>query len=157
MEPGRMFGKQGPAAARLLVSAAAGLLATVATFLAHGAEYAPAAGWFVAAAVFGIWTFFVVLVLLFVIGVRKRNGLWTTQQPWISGNMSAGPPPVQQPVYSEYGVPPPQVQQYHYPQYAAPPPQAQGWYMQQPQQPFEAPAYSQPRELEQPLHVHEMK
>lgn len=55
-----MFGKQGPAAARLLVSAAAGLLATVATFLAHGAEYAPAAGWFVAAAVFGIWTFFVV-------------------------------------------------------------------------------------------------
>ncbi len=33
--------------------------------------------------IFNVWTFFVALVLIFCIGVRKqRGGLWTTIQPW---------------------------------------------------------------------------
>jgi len=54
--------------------------------------------------IFNVWFFFVVLVLLFVIGMRKQNGLWSSQQGW---NMGAGPKPaiVQQPSYM-YGQPP---------------------------------------------------
>ena len=35
------------------------------------------------------WTLFVILVLLFTMSVRKRNGLWTTPQPWMGGPPAA--------------------------------------------------------------------
>ncbi len=31
------------------------------------------------------WPVFILLVLLFAMGVRKKDGLWSTQQPW-TGN-----------------------------------------------------------------------
>ncbi|OAA58648.1 hypothetical protein SPI_06721 [Niveomyces insectorum RCEF 264] len=39
--------------------------------------------------IFNVWTFFVVLVLLYVVSARKQQGLWTTSQPWMA------PPPLQ--------------------------------------------------------------
>ncbi|KAL1878031.1 hypothetical protein VTK73DRAFT_8255 [Phialemonium thermophilum] len=38
---------------------------------------------------------FVLLVLLFVIGIRKRNGLWSTEQPWTKGPIVYAPVPQQ--------------------------------------------------------------
>ncbi|KAJ9142447.1 hypothetical protein NKR23_g7242 [Pleurostoma richardsiae] len=35
--------------------------------------------------ILNIWVFFVLLVLLFVLGCRKEKGLWTTPQPWMGG------------------------------------------------------------------------
>lgn len=35
------------------------------------------------------WIFTVIVVLVFSIAIRKRNGLWTTMQPWMDGQ---GPP-----------------------------------------------------------------
>lgn len=94
---------------------------------------------------------FVILVLLFVIGVRKQKGLWTTHQPWMD-NMNQAPTPVvpgvggwvqggaypPQPVYQQY---PPQ--QYNY----AVPQQQQGWVQQQPMQqyPQELQGYHSPQ------------
>jgi hypothetical protein len=37
-----------------------------------------------------LWCFFVLLVLLFVIGVRKQKGIWSTSQPWIGGPVPYG-------------------------------------------------------------------
>ena len=86
------------------------------------------------------WVMFVILVLLFAIGVRKKKGLWSTHQPWMD-NMSQMPPvqavpgpggwvqgggyPQLQPAYQQY---PPQQYVYAVPQ------QHQGWVQQQPMQ-----------------------
>ena len=35
--------------------------------------------------VFDIATWFIILMLLFVVGIRRHNGLWTIEQPWMSG------------------------------------------------------------------------
>lgn len=35
------------------------------------------------------WIFTVIVALVFAIAIRKRNGLWTTVQPWMDGQ---GPP-----------------------------------------------------------------
>jgi hypothetical protein len=83
---------------------------------------------------------FVLLVLLFVLGVRKQKGLWTSHQPWMNNmnqpmpaalahgqggwNQGVMYPPQQQPGYQQY---PPQ--QYVY---AVPQQQQQGWVPQQP-------------------------
>ncbi|KAB5566290.1 hypothetical protein GE09DRAFT_732016 [Coniochaeta sp. 2T2.1] len=84
------------------------------------------------------WIMFVILVLLFVIGIRKQKGLWTTEQRWMNmppphvtpgqgGGWSQGAgvyPP--QPVYQQY---PPQQYAYAVPQQQ--PEQQQGWVQQQ--------------------------
>ncbi|OIW24633.1 hypothetical protein CONLIGDRAFT_101313 [Coniochaeta ligniaria NRRL 30616] len=88
------------------------------------------------------WVMFVILVLLFVIGIRKKQGLWTTHQPWMANmNQVPGPavpgqggwvqggayPPQPQPAYQQY---PPQQYAYAMPQ------QQQGWVQQQPMQQY---------------------
>jgi hypothetical protein len=106
-----------------------------------------------------IWTTFVILVLVFVIGCRKRDGLWTTHQPWMA-NYGGGAPQVQQPQqvwpapmnsvlqqgYAEYNhqAPPvqPQMQPgwqqpvYYYPQANQAPPGVQSEGMPQPGSPM---------------------
>lgn len=89
------------------------------------------------------WVTFVLLVLLFVIGIRKNKGLWTTHQPWMhnvnqvpapvvpgqGGWVQGGtypPQPQPQPLYQQY---PPQQYAYAMPQHQH---QQQGWVQQQP-------------------------
>jgi hypothetical protein len=35
--------------------------------------------------VFDIVVWFIILMLLFVVGIRRHNGLWTIEQPWMNG------------------------------------------------------------------------
>jgi hypothetical protein len=57
------------------------------------------------------WVTFVILVLIFVIGCRKRKGLWSTDQAWMSQNGNAQPAHIQQfpeeGPYSDGTYPPP--------------------------------------------------
>jgi hypothetical protein len=84
---------------------------------------------------------FIVLVLLFVVGIRKKKGLWTTHQPWMDSmnNVHQVAPAQSDWVYG--GGYPPQSQQVYQPyppqQYVYPMPQErpQGW-AQQPTQPY---------------------
>jgi hypothetical protein len=93
------------------------------------------------------WPFFVLLVLLFAMGVRKKDGLWSTGQPWAGNGVHvayapagpggaapgaqqlqpqayAQPQQMQQPVWR--AVPASEVQQYQqYPQYQHQHPQYQ--------------------------------
>lgn len=94
---------------------------------------------------------FVLLVLLFVIGVRKQKGLWTTHQPWMD-NVNQMPaqvipgqgvwvqggayPPQPQLAYKQY---PPQQYAYAVPQQQ---PQEQGWVQQQPMQQYSQELYA---------------
>jgi len=50
-----------------------------------------------------MWTTFVVLVLIFVIGCRKRDGFWSTNEG--GGIQQAWPAPMQQQSYAQYNVP----------------------------------------------------
>lgn len=78
-------------------------------------------------AVLNTWIFFVVLVLLFVIGVWKHKGLWSTAQPFMSGP-AAAPPMVYAIPQQQYGYGAPQQMAY----------QPQGWQGQPVQQPQQA-------------------
>lgn len=63
--------------------------------------------------IMSVWTNFVILVLLFVIGIRKQKGLWTTQQPWMNQQVMAPPP--QQGGWGQGGMYPQQQAVYQYP------------------------------------------
>lgn len=78
-----------------------------------------------------IWPFFVLLVLLFVLGIRRRKGLWTTQQNWMNGAAPGQPP------YPPGGL------------YAPPPPQM-GYQGQYPGQPMQYPPQYPPQYQQQP-------
>jgi len=114
-------------------------------------------------AIFNVWLFFIVLVLIFSIGAKKAKGLWTTSQPFMGG----GPPPfamaaapkahVQPQFVPQYGPPQPMnkgqtmyqqhpgfMPQQTGPQYGAPQPQQQYMY-QQPQ-----PGYMPQQQHQQP-------
>lgn len=45
---------------------------------------APSRAFGVIYTLFTVWVMFVVLVLLFQLGIRKQGGLWTTNQPWMN-------------------------------------------------------------------------
>ncbi|KAG9254084.1 uncharacterized protein F5Z01DRAFT_687587 [Emericellopsis atlantica] len=50
----------------------------------------------------------ILLILLFVVGLRKSDGLWTTMQPWMhhtAPNMASMPPTTQQQPQTYYGTP----------------------------------------------------
>lgn len=48
--------------------------------------------WFnVADPLLNVWTFFVLLVLLYVVCVRRQQGLWSTPQPWMQVVAPIGP------------------------------------------------------------------
>lgn len=84
--------------------------------------------------ILNVWIFFVVLVLLYVIGVRKAKGLWTIPQPWMRG---AAPPALTGqplPPMSQWGQYPQQVVYVQpAPGYMAQGQSGQGW-QGQPQQ-----------------------
>lgn len=44
-------------------------------------EY-PSVWWSAVTGVFDNWTLFVSLVLIFVMGLRKKKGIWSTPRPW---------------------------------------------------------------------------
>ncbi|KAH8695154.1 hypothetical protein BGW36DRAFT_382207 [Talaromyces proteolyticus] len=73
--------------------------------------------------IINIWTFFVILVLLFVIGRRKQDGVWSTPQQWMSPDIMSQPG----------GQPPQQwMNPDIVPQYVEQPPQPVIWQSQQP-------------------------
>ena len=93
-------------------------------------------------AIFNVWFFFVALVLLYVVGVRKSDkGVWSNQgqQPILAGNPQQGyvySAPQQQPMYQQNGgymqpqpQQPQQYQQYHY---GPPPTQSATTYSSEP-------------------------
>jgi len=92
------------------------------------------------------WPTFVILVLIFVLGCRKRDGLWTTEPPT---GIFAGAAQSQQQVQQawpapQYAAPPEGVVQY-YPQGAPQQQQMQpGWQQQQQQHYYQKPDQGQP-------------
>lgn len=78
-----------------------------------------------------VWPLFVLLVLLFVLGIRRRKGLWTTQQNWMNGAAPGQPP------YPPGGL------------YAPPLPQM-GYQGQYPGQPMQYPPQYPPQYQQQP-------
>lgn len=96
---------------------------------------------------------FVILVLLFCIGIRRHNGLWSTEEPWIdgAGPVLAGSQPHmwygQQQMMYQQGAYPPQNTVMYQPQ--APQPAQYGWQPQPGQQPYQPyqPSSSSPSEV----------
>jgi len=103
------------------------------------------------------WPMFVALVLIFVIGLRKHTGLWSTAQPWTGNTVVISQPAWQQP-------PPPGAVVYpaqHGVVYMAPAPTEyapmhSGYQMGQTPMPIQ-PLQTGTRELEQPGYAHEVK
>ncbi|KAG5982692.1 hypothetical protein E4U55_001515 [Claviceps digitariae] len=82
------------------------------------------------------WLRFIQLVLLLIIGMRRKKGIWTTPQAWMASNMSvmasemdsthdAGPSPIMPPSTGYSHVTWPQKE------YSAPPMMQPTWYMPQ--------------------------
>lgn len=139
----------------LLKSAILLLVATILNFVRHTWLLVYAVRWslndnagaityavYVVEPLCNIWPMFVLLVLLFVLSIRKREGLWSTQQPWGDNQPVMYPYMQQQQMYQPY---PPQQQQQIYQPY---PPQ-QTTYVVPPQQGLaQQPAQQYIQELE---------
>ena len=102
--------------------------------------------------IFSLAIWFIVLVLLCCVGIRRHNGLWTTPQPWIDGTAPvAGQQQQQQQQYGQQGwygqqqvvyqqapgYPPPNTVMYQPQPAELQQPVNYGWQQQQPQQQHE--------------------
>lgn len=90
-----------------------------------------------------VWPLFILLVLLFVISIRKQKGLWSIHQPWMISQPTFAPAMQPQGAFvpAQGGM------------YAAPPPGYQGQPMQYQQYPQQQMAYGVPPQPQMQQHM----